>query len=79
MYHYDPKGLVTNKLRLDRGAGQESETQKREDKTTFICPGIGAALPDFGTSQGAVQWCNGRSSLGTCGLRSDDPVGPRVV
>jgi hypothetical protein len=43
MYHYDPKGPVTNKLRLDRGAGQESETQKRGDKTTFICLGIGVA------------------------------------
>jgi hypothetical protein len=27
----------------DRGAGQESETQKRGDKTTFICPDTGAA------------------------------------
>jgi hypothetical protein len=33
----------TNSICPNRGAEQESEIQKRGDKTTFICPATGAA------------------------------------
>jgi hypothetical protein len=68
------------KKKLPKGAGHKQtlrigERNRRERRINLgtvphlFGPAYRGDLPDFGTSQGAVQWSTGRSSLSFCGLR----------
>jgi hypothetical protein len=74
--YYDPKGPVTNSFpdRVPNGSERRINVGTIRD---LLGPGTGAALPDSGTSQGAVLWSRYRSLLGFLRSSSDGPVGPR--